>query len=248
MKKMMVLAVLGLFLFGCDSDEEEGGCTTNADCAEGEMCEMAAAAEAADDEEGGVADAAEAEAAAQAAEAGGDIAAAATGSILGGDDSSAAAGTCVPMPEVVEPEPVDDITASVDLMTDGEEADHVGKACATVAGFCHDEAAEAENFCADSGGTVTSGECDGKAASVCCEAIPCAAKMSPDATEYVEGVCVGTKETRSGEAFACEGTLNTDNNDCPNTGSALVGCCVPAAAEEAAEEEGTEEEGGEAAE
>ena len=89
MKKMMVLAVLGLFLFGCDSDEE-GGCTTNADCAEGEMCDFGAVEAATDDdeEEGGVTDAAAAEAAA----AGGDIAGAAAGSLLGGDDT--AAGTC----------------------------------------------------------------------------------------------------------------------------------------------------------
>ena len=244
MKKMMVLAVLGLFLFGCDSDEEEGGCTTNADCAEGEMCEMAAAAAAEEGDDASLTDAAEGEAAAQAAAAGGDLAGAAAGGLLGGDDS-AAAGTCVEMPEVVEPVVVEDITASQELDAAGDEADHVGKACKTVEGFCHDEAAEAENFCSDNGGVVTSGECDGKAASVCCEALPCTAKMSDDATEYAEGVCVGTKETRSGEAFACAGTLNTDNNDCPNNGD-LVGCCVPAAAEEA-EEEATEE-GGEATE
>ena len=110
MKKWMVLVVLGLFLFGCDSDDEEtGGCDPAAAdaCADGESC-LPAVAEAApaDEEESAVGNLAEDTATAEAAAAGGDVAGAAAGAVLGGDDDAAAdtavTYSCQPTPVVEE--------------------------------------------------------------------------------------------------------------------------------------------------
>ena len=231
MNKWTIMAVLGLFLFGCDSDDEEGGCRANIDCAEGEVCmmEAAVAAEGDADLSEVATDEAEAEAAAQAAAAGGDVAAAATGSLLGGDDATAT-GTCGPAPEVVEPEVVEpeDPTAS-SLFTSTDE--NVGAGCEAVQGFCMDTAMD-DGACM--GGEVVSGECPGGADIMCCKMEPCADKY------LTEGVCMGDASMGNEGAMTCDGTLVAGG--CPNTSAdaGLVGCCIPAAAEEEAAEGGDE--------
>ena len=201
MKKWMILAGLSLFLFGC-SDDEEGGCNSDADCETGEVCQIA---ETTEEEGSATGEALEGEAAEQAANAGGDIAAGAASDALGAlGGGDAAAGTCVTAElseeEGGEPEEivVDQLGPGENILSvDGAEYDHVEKGCDTFdnanadgapgIGFCYDTDANA-GFCEGIGGTEDSGKCDG-GATKCCTLVACDANNSKN--ESAEGVCMG---------------------------------------------------------
>ena len=251
MKKWMVLAVLGLFLFGCDSDSEEVAADTGCDptaedaCEEGLAC-LPVVAEAA---EGDAEEAAEGEEAEEA------------------DAAEATVTYACQTPVVEEEEIVVTVqTPAATLSNDGDEFDHVAKGCNTfdnakdggdeAYGFCVDTGADGDDYCEGSlGGVKVSGKCDGGATS-CCSEVACGAYNSMNV--MAEGICLGQVAPTQGEDLApalpeCDGFIWM-NSDCPQDAETAaegnVGCCVPAEAgpevvvvEEAAEEaeEGTEE-------
>ncbi len=110
--------------------------------------------------------------------------------------------------------------ASVELTV---SEDSVGTACG-VNGFCMDFSVDGD-FCEASGGTDTSGLCNGGADIRCCEAAPCAGVDTTGAE--ADGLCVGVEEGAKDDAVACAGA--SFQSECPST--ALVNgdvMCCPA--------------------
>ena len=254
MKKWMVLVVLGLFLFGCDSDDEEvvadTGCDPTAEdaCEEGLAC-LPVVAEAA---EGDAEEAAEGEEAEEA-------------------DAAEATVTYACQTPVEEEEEEEVVIPTLEpqkvLSTDGEEGDHVAKGCDTfdnskdggepAFGFCYDTGVDTGLCEGELGGTHVSGKCDGKADATCCSAVVCTG-YSPEGLKGT-GVCLGQVEPNQGDDApalpACNGTA-VMNSDCPNDAEkneeGNVWCCIAEgdfeeAAEAAAEGEEAAEEGGDTA-
>lgn len=235
--RILIGLMVTFVLVGCGYKKEtipSAGCTSTADCSEGEFCAFNGTNDSADCEDNPT----------WVDTAGNPcsdfVSAQGYCSMVAGAEAncpascglcpSGSTGSCVPIPEENEAEELPgalaDIEPSVILATESQQATHVGKACAEFPGFCHDIEAEAPGFCDDAGGIEASGYCDGNQAIKCCLAVPCTAKLSADATEYAQGVCMGTKETVSGSGLVCDGVLETKNNDCPNTYDGSVGCCT----------------------